>query len=723
MASQLDLVVLGLGGLLAVLYLFRDSLFGGAVKDTGSKLANGASLAASDEGGADFVSKLKSQKKRIAIFYGSQTGTAEEYATKLAKEAKARFGTSSLVLDPEEYEFDKLDQMPEDTVAVFVMATYGEGEPTDNAVGLMEFIEAETPEFSNGSERLENLNYVIFGLGNRTYEHFNAVARKLDARLQSLGAKRIGERGEGDDDKSMEEDYLAWKDSMFESLAATLDFQEGGGGDVADFKVTELADHPHDKVYQGELSARALLGTKGIHDAKNPYNAVIKEARELFVEGTADRTCVHVEFDIEGSGISYQHGDHIAVWAHNPEQEVDRVLAVLGLLDKRTTVIDVESLDPTLAKVPFPVPTTYEAVFRHYIDISSHASRQTLNNFAKFAPSPEIQAKLEKVCANKETFQAEIGSRLLKTAEAMQWIAGDSLDADVRTIKSWNIPFDRVISDLPRVGPRFYSISSSPKMHPKSVHITAVVLRYQANKSGPWVYGLATNFISAIKMQKNNEQPTGPADPRFGTPKYLLDGPRGAYTKEGQFRAPIHIRRSNFRLPTSPKIPVIMVGPGTGVAPFRSFVQDRVCSAEKALEKSNGKAPEEALKDWGNIWLFYGCRKADEDFLYRDEWPQYAQKLGGKFLMETSLSREKFKPDGSKLYVQDLIWERRKQIAEDILERKAYIYICGEAKGMAQDVEGIFAKILEEAKGSADEAKKEMKLLKERSRLLLDVWS
>jgi NADPH-ferrihemoprotein reductase len=126
MASQLDLIVLGLGGLLAVLYLFRESLFGGA-KDTGSKLANGAALATSDEGGADFVSKLKSQKKRIAIFYGSQTGTAEEYATKLAKEAKARFGTSSLVLDPEEYEFEKLDQMPDDCVAVFVMATYGEG--------------------------------------------------------------------------------------------------------------------------------------------------------------------------------------------------------------------------------------------------------------------------------------------------------------------------------------------------------------------------------------------------------------------------------------------------------------------------------------------------------------------------------------------------------------------------------------------------------------------
>ncbi|EPQ29480.1 uncharacterized protein PFL1_03235 [Pseudozyma flocculosa PF-1] len=727
MATQADIIILALGGLLAFLYLFRGTLFAsGKASDAGSKLAGGSDLDSSADAAAnDFVTKLTSQNKRIAIFYGSQTGTAEEYATKIAKEAKARFGTSSLVCDPEEYEFEKLDQLPSDCVACFVMATYGEGEPTDNAVGLMEFLDGEDVQFSNGSS-LDNLNYVIFGLGNRTYEHYNAIARKLDARLESLGAKRIGERGEGDDDKSMEEDYLAWKDGMFEALASSLGFEEGGGGDVADFKVREVADHPEDKVYRGELSARALLGTKGIHDAKNPYNAVVKEARELFVEGTADRTCVHVEFDIEGSGISYQHGDHIAVWAHNPEQEVERALAVLGLLGKRDTVIDVESLDPTLAKVPFPVPTTYEAVFRHYLDICAHASRQTLNNFAKYAPTPEARAKLEKACGDKAAFQEAIGHRCLKTFEALQLIVGDDLGGDsVAKATAWEIPFDRVISDLPRVGPRFYSISSSPKMHPKTVHITAVVLRYRPEAAGqdsPYVHGLATNFISAIKMAKNNEQPSGPDDPRFGTPGYDLAGPRGAYTKESLFRAPIHIRRSNFRLPTSPKIPVIMVGPGTGVAPFRSFVQERVCSAQKTCDKVN-QSPAEALQDWGNIWLFYGCRRSNEDFLYKDEWPEYASKLGGKFQMETAVSREKFKPDGSKLYVQDLIWERRKELAQDILDKKAYIYICGEAKGMAHDVEEMFGRVLEEAKGSAEAGRRELKLLKERSRLLLDVWS
>jgi len=710
MPSTTDLAILAAVAIAAALYLFRDS-FSKSSSDTAHKLGSGLAAEA-EEGGSDFVSKLKEQKKRIVIFYGSQTGTAEEYAVKIAKEAKARFGTSSLVCDPEEYEFEKLDALPEDAVAVFVMATYGEGEPTDNAVGLMEHISDEGVTFSNG-DNLENLKYVIFGLGNRTYEHFNKIARDLDERLQKLGAHRIGERGEGDDDKSMEEDYLAWKDGMFEALAREGGFEEGSGGEVEDFRVEEIGEYEQDKVYQGELSARALLGTKGIHDAKNPYLAPVGKAKELFSVG-GERSCVHMEFDIEGSGISYQHGDHVAVWAHNPESEVERMLNVLGLSEKRNTVIDVESLDPTLAKVPFPTPTTYEAIFRHYLDVTAVASRQALNAFAKYAPTDAAREELSKIGSNKQYFTEKVGSRGLRLAQVLQLVCGDDV-RDPSKATAWNIPFDRVISGIPRVGPRFYSISSSPKLHPKAVHVTAVVLRYKPEGSDDYIHGLATNFISSLKASVNGEEP----DSRFNAPKYTIDGPRGSYVKEGKFRSPIHIRRSTFRLPTSPKIPVIMIGPGTGVAPFRGFVQERVAASQKAKEKNGA----DALKDWGKIRLFYGCRKADEDFLYRDEWEEHKAALGDVFEMSTALSREKFKPDGSKMYVQDLIWEQREAIAKDILENKAYIYICGEAAGMAKDVENVLLRILGEAKGSAEEGKKEYQLLKTRSRLLLDVWS
>jgi NADPH-ferrihemoprotein reductase len=193
------------------------------------------------------------QKKRLVIFYGSQTGTAEEYAIRLAKEAKSKFGLTSLVCDPEEYDFDNLDQVPPDCAVFFVMATYGEGEPTDNAVQLTQNLSDDSFAFSNGEHSLPDLKYVVFGLGNRTYEHYNSIAREVDKNLTAMGAIRIGERGEGDDDKSMEEDYLEWKDGMWNAFATAMNVEEGQGGDSADFTVTELSSHPIEKVYLGEF--------------------------------------------------------------------------------------------------------------------------------------------------------------------------------------------------------------------------------------------------------------------------------------------------------------------------------------------------------------------------------------------------------------------------------------------------------------------------------------
>ena len=666
------------------------------------------------------------------MFYGSQTGTAEEYAIRLAKEAKSRYGLSSLVCDPEEYDFANLDTLPSDSVVFFVVATYGEGEPTDNSQAMMDFLLDSSVEFSNGST-LENLKYVVFGLGNRTYTYYNEVARKIDKRLTELGATRVGERGEGDDDKSMEEDYLAWKDGMWAAFEASLGVEEGGAGDVADFVVTEVESHPEDKVYHGELSPRALLaaasGNKaatGVFDAKNPYPSPVLASKELFHVG-GDRNCVHVEFDITGSGMNYQHGDHVGIWPSNPDLEVDRIVSVLGLGEKRDTIISIESLDPTLAKVPFPVPATYEAIFRHYLDVSARASRQTLASLARYAPTPEAQAKLERWGSDKTAFLAEIDGPALKLAEVLQLAAGDSLEEPFNSTV-WPIPFDRIVSTVPRLQPRYYSISSSSKLHPNAIHVTAVVLRYQsapspAHKHEPrWVFGLSTNFILNVKNAAsgvntpvegdvvNGTAPQNSSLPRL--PTYKLAGPRGHHARENILRVPIHVRRSTFRLPTSPKVPVIMIGPGTGVAPFRGFVQERVALARKAIEK-NGP---DALKDWAPMYLFYGCRRSDEDFLYKDEWPEYTAELGGKFKMLCAFSREQAKPDGSKVYVQDIIWDCRAELTPLILEKRAYIYICGDAKSMSKSVEERLAQMLGDAKGGGDGVgAKELKLLKDRN--------
>lgn len=148
------------------------------------------------------------------------------------------------------------------------------------------------------------------------------------------------------------------------------------------------------------------------------------------------------------------------------------------------------------------------------------------------------------------------------------------------------------------------------------------------------------------------------------------------------------------------------------MAPFRGFVQERVALARKAKDK-NGP---DALKDWAPMYLFYGCRRRSEDFLYQAEWPSYESELDGKFNMRTAFSREMTKSDGGKVYVQDLLWDERDKIAPLILEKRAYVYICGDAHSMSKAVEARLAQMLAEARGGGPEVgAKELKLLKDRN--------
>lgn len=321
----------------------------------------------------------------------------------------------------------------------------------------------------------------------------------------------------------------------------------------------------------GEYSARALTKTKGIHDAKNPYPAPLKEAKELF-QSTRDRNCVHAELNIEGSGITYQHGDHLGVWPTNAELEVDRLLSTLGLYNKRDTVIGIESLDPALAKVPFPVPTTYGTVLRHYIDISAVAGRQVLGPLSKFAPNGDAEAFLKNLNTNKEVYSKVVADGCLKLGEILQLAAGNdtSVVPTPDNTTAWAIPFDLIVSAIPRLQPRYYSISSSPKLFPNSVHITCVVLKYQnipsENVRQKWCYGVSSNFVLNLKHASNGEPiplMNGDGVESASIPRYQIEGPRGAYKVENIYKAPVHVRRSTFRLPTNPKSPVIMVGPGT----------------------------------------------------------------------------------------------------------------------------------------------------------------
>ncbi|KAF5096238.1 hypothetical protein D0Z00_002848 [Geotrichum galactomycetum] len=697
----LDIAVLVLILLATGAYFTKGSLWAVEEKEDRYKNGFGNESSSLSADARNVVAALEENGKDVIIFYGSQTGTAEDYATRISKEASQKYGLATMTADIEDYDFENLDKVPSDKVIVFVMATYGEGEPTDNAVQFWEFINDEDVEFSEDSS-LKNLKYVVFGLGNSTYEHYNLIGRSLDKKLQSLGAHRIGPYGEGDDGAgSMEEDYLAWKEELF----PTWQKEEGLEEHEAVYEpVLEIVDSEDsgDSVFLGEFNKAQLQGVvKGPFSVSNPYAAPVAAAREMF--NSPDRNCIHMEFDISDSGLKYNTGDHLALLAQNSDDEVTKFLKIFGLEDKRNSVIDVKTLDST-AKVPFPTPTTYDAVIRYHLEINGHVSRQLLSSIAPFAPSEDAKKTAMRLGSSKEEFASKIAQKYYNLAKA--------LDVISEGVAWKNVPFSFIVESVNHLIPRYYSISSSSKENPSTISITAVVESIQADKESDYVLkGVATNYILDVKNGLDGKRKAC---------TYQIEGPRNSL--EGK-KIPMFVRHSNFKLPSNPQKPIIMIGPGTGVAPFRAFVHERATLAAKGTPI-------------GPALLFFGCRSSKEDFLYEEEWTQYSKDTPDdliKYLedegrspltessflkLETAFSRE----TSQKVYVQHRLKEHAK-LVNKLLKSGAFFYVCGDAQRMARDVQSTLIDIISEQRSiSRSKAEDVVKNMRTQNLYQEDVW-
>jgi len=692
--DTLDIVVLAALLLGTVAYFTKGTYWGVTADPYGSSLA-GANGAAKAGKSRNIIEKLEESDKNCVVFYGSQTGTAEDYASRISKEGHSRFGLKTMVADLEDYDFDNLDTFPDDKLAVFVLATYGEGEPTDNAVEFYEFMGSEDITFSEGGgaddKPLANLKYVTFGLGNNTYEHYNSMVRNVDKYLTKLGATRLGAAGEGDDGAgTMEEDFLAWKEPMWAAVSEKMGLEEREAAYDPVFEITEKDDltPEHDTVYLGEPNKNHLEGKqKGPFNANNPYIAPIVESAEIFT--AKDRNCLHMEISIAGSNLSYTTGDHIAIWPNNAGKEVDRVFKVLGKEDKRHTVIAVKGLDPT-AKVPFPSPTTYDAAVRFHMEIGAAVSRQLVSGLAQFAPNEDIKDEMTKLGSDKDYFKEKVTNRHLNLAQLLE-IEGKG--------QVWTkIPFSFLIEGLVKIQPRYYSISSSSLVQKDKISITAVVESIEKPGNPHVLKGVTTNYLLALKQKQHGD----PSPDPHGL-NYAITGPRNKY--DG-IHVPVHVRHSNFKLPSDPSKPIIMVGPGTGVAPFRGFVQERAAQAK-------------AGQNVGKTVLFFGCRKRSEDFLYEKEWEQYKEALGDNFVLHTAFSRDGPK----KVYVQHQMEEYGEEINK-LLEQKAYFYVCGDAAHMAREVNTLLGKIIAKYRNVSETKGEEIvKAMRASNQYQEDVWS
>ncbi|KAF2896883.1 hypothetical protein ILUMI_09293 [Ignelater luminosus] len=608
-----------------------------------------------------FIKKLKTSGRSLVVFYGSQTGTGEEFAGRLAKEG-IRYRLKGMVADPEECDMEELTNLKSipNSLAVFCLATYGEGDPTDNAMEFYEWLQ-------NGDADLTGLNYAVFGLGNKTYEHYNQVATYVDKRLEELGATRVFDLGLGDDDANIEDDFITWKDRFWPAVCDYFGI-ESTGEDVSmrQYRLVEYKEETPDRVYTGEMARlHSLKNQRPPYDAKNPFLAKITANRELHKHG--DRSCMHIEFDIEGSKMRYDSGDHLAMYPVNNSELVEKIGKLTNTdLDTIFTLINTD--EESSKKHPFPCPCSYRTALTHYLDITMNPRTHVLKELSEYCSDPAEKEKLKLMSSTSPE-----GKALYQ-----QWIIHDNrtIVHVLEDLPSCKAALDHLCELLPRLQPRYYSISSSPKLYPNTVHITAVVVEYET-PTGRCNKGVATTWLREKHPQPGVEPPM----------------------------VPIYIRKSQFRLPTKSQTPIIMVGPGTGLAPFRGFIQER------QYVKDEGKPLGESI-------LFFGCRKKAEDFIYEDELKEYEAKDTLK--MHVAFSRDQ----AHKIYVTHLLDQSLDEIWRVIGENNGHFYVCGDARTMAGDVHKIVLKsIMEKGQLNEQQATAFLKKMETQKRYSADVWS
>lgn len=405
----------------------------------------------------------------------------------------------------------------------------------------------------------------------------------------------------------------------------------------------------------------------------------IKAARELF--RNTSQGCLHMDLDLTDiPQITYKTGDHLAVWPIIPDQEVDRLMGVLGLGDRRAEPILIRALDPDVTRVPIPSPTTIETVLRYYLKICAPVPRDAIRAIAEFAPGEMSKDFLLRLGRDRDAYAQFVASNHVNVGRLLEF-AAQREDGDATSSGgSWSaLPLSFLVESLPRTQLRYHSISSSSIISPQNPSITALVSTTSLSPStadgvAPEdVPGLATNYLPGVSMASplslGVEKTTNPAGLT-----YALNGPDETLAVG---RVCASVRRSRFELPTMASCPITMVAAGTGIAPFRAFVAERTRLARMG-------------RDVGEMVLFFGCRRPDEDYLYADEFLAAEKELNGK------------KPG----YIQDRVVEDGDDMVRMLLKEDASLYICGRAS-MAREVGQKLGQIMQKASEWDDAKAKE----------------
>jgi sulfite reductase alpha subunit-like flavoprotein len=595
---------------------------------------------------------------RPLILYGSETGTAERYARQTARRL-SQHRPRIMALD----EFDPALLAHEQLVLV-VTSTFGNGEPPGNAINFLAKLRQLPSELANG------FNFSVMALGSTIYPNFCAAGIAIDRELARVGGNRVISMQQGDEIKGQADSFRQWIELVARLLGE--DPTTAGSGGASTMSVTFLDKHticPH---------------LAGIDRKRVGVSVPVVANRELLKEVIAgSRSTRFLSFDISHTELQYETGDHVAIYPQNPVALVERLCQRLGVAsDAWFTTKGTDAADGQAYDTPVQVGD----VLTNDVDLSLHE------------PFDELLSLLQKtVSSDLDRYQLISWQRVL---------ARDDQHPDVLTLKtditaryltvvdlldeftSATVSFADLLAVLPRQKPRLYSISSCSLANPQQIHLTVGVVR-ATTETGRVRLGLCSNFLAGLDPAQHHT-------------------------------VRLAVRTSGFRPPVNPEAPMLLVGPGTGLAPLMGFLQHRemqlraLQASRSGLAEPVADAPIEATAV--HTRLFFGCHDLN-DYLYQHELETW-HEVGLLTHLDVAFSRM----GDEKIYVQDLIAQQSTDLWNVLSQPDCHYYVCGDAR-MADDVFDVLMSIARTIGGLTHaQAVDFFRRMKAEKRFVADVW-